>query len=159
MTVWTTHAFSKCKETFLQDQRIPAQSTFLNWLLHFHLIEMHTTFTHLKTYIKLYSTASPPTSPPESALAAFDMTRLSLWNLYHNQPSPPEPQKEPINLEKREDPVGPPPPKRHQPDTEETKMAGTHIKISSRSKSLFYTFSYSFFYNSENRCPSILSKN
>lgn len=120
---------------------------------------MHTTFIYLKTdLVKLYFTASPPTSPPESALAAFDMTRLSLWNLYHNQPSPPEPQKEPINLEKREDPVGPPPPKRHQPDTEETKMAGTHIKISSRSKSLFL-HSYSSILNGKNYCLSILSKN
>ncbi|XP_054278585.1 protein dead ringer-like [Macrosteles quadrilineatus] len=78
---------------------------------------------------------SPPTSPPESALAAFDMSRLTLWNLYHNQGSPPEPQKEPINLEKREDPVGPPPAKRHQPDPADepkTGLQGTHIKISSR---------------------------
>lgn len=80
--------------------------------------------------------ATPPSSPQESALSAFDMSRLTLWNLYHNQTSPPEPQKEPINLEKREDPAaGPPPPKRHQPESnEEVKMAGTHIKISSRSK-------------------------
>ncbi|XP_046661997.1 protein dead ringer-like isoform X2 [Homalodisca vitripennis] len=77
-------------------------------------------------------TGSPPTSPPETALAAFDMSRLTLWNLYHNQTSPTEPQKEPINLEKREDPVGPPPLKRHQPDSEEPKVTGTHIKISSR---------------------------
>lgn len=159
MTVWTTNAFSKCKDTFLQDPTYSCPKHITKLITAFSLIEMHTTFTHLKTYLKLYSTASPPTSPPESALAAFDMTRLSLWNLYHNQPSPPEPQKEPINLEKREDPVGPPPPKRHQPDTEETKMAGTHIKISSRSKSLFHTSSYSFCYNSKNRCPSILSKN
>uniref|UniRef100_A0A1B6JUY7 ARID domain-containing protein n=1 Tax=Homalodisca liturata TaxID=320908 RepID=A0A1B6JUY7_9HEMI len=76
--------------------------------------------------------SSPPTSPPETALAAFDMSRLTLWNLYHNQTSPTEPQKEPINLEKREDPVGPPPLKRHQPDSEEPKVTGTHIKISSR---------------------------
>lgn len=68
------------------------------------------------------------------------MSRLTLWNLYHNQPSPPEPQKEPINLEKREDPVGPPPAKRHLPDAEDIKMTGTHIKISSRSmlKFIYY---------------------
>lgn len=122
-------------------------SILLNSLVNSNVTEMHTTFKYsIRKLIGNCVTASPPNSPPESALAAFDMTRLSLWNLYHNQPSPPEPQKEPINLEKREDPVGPPPPKRHQPDTEETKMAGTHIKISSRSESYSCSLHQTFYY-------------
>uniref|UniRef100_A0A1B6DEC3 ARID domain-containing protein n=1 Tax=Clastoptera arizonana TaxID=38151 RepID=A0A1B6DEC3_9HEMI len=80
----------------------------------------------------MHRPSSPPSSPQESPLNSFDMSRLTLWNLYHNQPSPPEPQKEPINLEKREEPVGPPPAKRHLREAEDIKTSGTHIKISSR---------------------------
>ncbi|KAF6216932.1 hypothetical protein GE061_001283 [Apolygus lucorum] len=79
---------------------------------------------------------SPPGSPPEGTAAGInplEMSRLTLWNLYHT----PEPQKEALNLEKRDDPLPPPPPKRHYPDnsqddTPNNTISGTHIKISSR---------------------------
>lgn len=92
---------------------------------------------------------SPPGSPHEPGV---EMSRLSLWNIYHGQGSPPipattptpEPQKEPINLEKRESLTGtpgPPPAKRPVADPDESKISGTHIKISSRgNNNLQYTF-------------------
>lgn len=93
--------------------------------------------------------ASPtggPGSPPEGSAATgggispLEMSRLTLWNLYHHSPAVAavEPQKEALNLEKRlEDPIPPPPPpKRHYPDNSQVDVnnaiGGAHIKISSR---------------------------
>lgn len=119
-------------------------------------------------YVKLLnkelrsSASTPPrqgsSSPPSatSPLNPLEMSRLTLWNLYNNNPTPPcsvEPQKEPINLSdsnnasppqiKREqterDP--PPPAKRiqHDDDRESSPINNsTHIKINSRGKDLFF---------------------
>ena len=89
--------------------------------------------------MKIIFTASPPGSPPEpigvvgtpSGMNPLEMTRLSLWNFCSASASP-EPQKEALNLEKREDRIPPPPPKRPHTDNEETHMPGAHIKISTR---------------------------
>ena len=100
--------------------------------------------------------SSPPssTSPQEASI----MSRLSLWNNMCNNnspviPPPPEPQKEALNLEVREqqarsiqesivkreseEPICQPPAKRIPSDDEtkiHTGVAGAHIKISSRGK-------------------------
>ncbi|RZF40631.1 hypothetical protein LSTR_LSTR007514 [Laodelphax striatellus] len=90
---------------------------------------------------------SPPGSPHEPSFS--EMSRLSLWNLYHggggsasspplalapashSSPATPEPQKEPINLEKRESSSASPPAKRLVSDSPEpTKLP--HIKISNK---------------------------
>ena len=113
--------------------------------------------------------SSPPssTSPQEAALNALGMSRLTLWNICNNNspvvPPTPEPQKEALNLEVREqqaralqetvvkrendDPIGPPPAKRILSEEENTKMhsgvAGAHIKIASRGNTLYlYFFSF-----------------
>ncbi|XP_014257414.1 protein dead ringer-like isoform X2 [Cimex lectularius] len=83
----------------------------------------------------LHRQNSPPSSPPESTsgvINPLEMSRFTLWNLYHSA-SQPEPQKEALNLEKRDEPIPPPPPKRHYPDNnEDINISGAHIKISSR---------------------------
>ncbi|XP_073998977.1 uncharacterized protein isoform X2 [Rhodnius prolixus] len=84
---------------------------------------------------------SPPSSPPEGnggALTPGEMSRLTLWNIYGAAGgSPPsEPQKEALNLEKREGSPHPaqPPSKRHlaDHDNQDISISNTHIKISSR---------------------------
>jgi hypothetical protein len=62
-------------------------------------------------FFSLYiDSASPPSSTsPREALNALEMSRLTLWNLYHNAgvipgdearpPPPPPPQREALNLE------------------------------------------------------------
>ncbi|GLV40612.1 retained [Carabus blaptoides fortunei] len=111
-------------------------------------------------YVKLLnkelrsSAATPPrqgsSSPPNatSPLNPLEMSRLTLWNLYNNNPTPPcpEPQKEALNLSeatnsvsnsiKREPERDPPPPaKRLQHDEDRgspVSSPSTHIKINSR---------------------------
>ncbi|XP_039278287.1 protein dead ringer [Nilaparvata lugens] len=99
---------------------------------------------------------SPPGSPHEPSFS--EMSRLSLWNLYHgggstasspppapaaashsSSPATPEPQKEPINLEKRESSSASPPAKRFVCDSPEPKYEPKHtpsklphIKISNK---------------------------
>lgn len=115
-------------------------------------------------YVKLLnkelrsSAATPPrqgsSSPPSatSPLNPLEMSRLTLWNLYNNNPTPPcsEPQKEPINLSENSHPVTPsvkreqerdppPPAKRPHHDDEgspTTSPNSTHIKINSRGEFL-----------------------
>ncbi|KAL1130089.1 hypothetical protein AAG570_013028 [Ranatra chinensis] len=76
---------------------------------------------------------SPPSSPPTDGgcgVSPVEMTKLSLWNNVYGAGvggSPP-PQKEALNLEKREDR---PPPKRPHPDNDQL-LSGAHIKISTR---------------------------
>lgn len=87
-------------------------------------------------FMLFFWSGSPPGSPPEGAAAGInplEMSRLTLWNLYHT----PEPQKEALDLGKRDDPIPPPPPKRHYPDNSQDEVpnsaiSGAHIKISSR---------------------------
>ncbi|KAK9497130.1 hypothetical protein O3M35_004506 [Rhynocoris fuscipes] len=92
----------------------------------------------------IHRQCSPPSSPPEGnggAITPGDMSRLTLWNLYGAaSTSPPsEPQKEALNLEKREGSPHPgqPPNKRHltDNDSQDLTISNTHIKISSRGES------------------------
>nr|XP_024216699.1 AT-rich interactive domain-containing protein 3A isoform X2 [Halyomorpha halys] len=78
---------------------------------------------------------SPPGSPSEGTavnMNPLEMSRLTLWNIYNNA-APQETQREALNLEKREDPL-PPPPKRHYPDNDDLHISNTHIKIARENK-------------------------
>lgn len=99
---------------------------------------MKINFYNVKFDFTSYFLDSPPGSPTDgSGVNPLKMSRLTLWNLYNNI-SPPDMQKEALNLEKREDPLPPPPPKRHYPDGDDVNITGTHIKISSRGNFIYF---------------------
>ncbi|XP_063905877.1 protein dead ringer-like isoform X2 [Zophobas morio] len=105
-------------------------------------------------YVKLLnkeirtSAATPPRpgeiSPPNatSPLNPLELSRITLWNMYNNNQTPVEPQKEALNLSepaqasiKREpEHRDSPPPKKFSKDEEDHKSISpaTHIKINSR---------------------------
>ncbi|RZC42428.1 dead ringer, partial [Asbolus verrucosus] len=106
-------------------------------------------------YVKLLnkeirsSAVTPPrqgdVSPPNatSPLNQLEMSRMTLWNLYNNNQTPVEPQKEALNLSDPTQPSvkrepehrdSPPPSKKFSKDDDEHKQItpATHIKINSR---------------------------
>jgi hypothetical protein len=107
-------------------------------------------------YVKLLNkeirTATPPRqgdiSPPNatSPLNPLELSRITLWNMYNNNQTPVEPQKEALNLADASQPSikreperrdSPSPPKKISKEENERKIspAAAHIKIDRRGES------------------------